>query len=135
MLELLFCSLFTLVPDYLYRRYVQGKRIGREITIFSAGYELRYGITACLMLTVLLITIVFYFHPFLRKALFMPAMSARTHDPALKAFADQLIQRGKTPLQAVVAVMRKLLVALHAMFRKGQPFSSEKLRPSLSTSP
>jgi multidrug resistance efflux pump len=63
MLELLFCSLFTLVPDYLYRRYVQGKRIGREITIFSAGYELRYGITACLMLTVLLITIVFYFHP------------------------------------------------------------------------
>ena len=72
---------------------------------------------------------------FLRKALFMPAMSARTHDPALKAFADQLIQRGKTPLQAVVAVMRKLLVALHAMFRSGQPFSSEKLRPSLSTSP
>jgi multidrug resistance efflux pump len=63
MLELLFCSLFTLVPDYLYRRYVQGKRIGREITIFSVGYELRYGITACLMLTVLLITIVFYFHP------------------------------------------------------------------------
>src|ERR1700741_1409818 len=63
MLELLFCSLFTLVPDYLYRRYVQGKRIGREITIFSFGYELRYGITTCLMLTVLLITMVFYFHP------------------------------------------------------------------------
>jgi hypothetical protein len=26
MLELLFCSLLTIVPDYLYRRYVQGKR-------------------------------------------------------------------------------------------------------------
>jgi transposase len=72
---------------------------------------------------------------FLRHALFMPAMTARSHDPALKAFADHLIQRGKTPLQAIVAVMRKLLTALHAMFRKGQPFSSEKLRPSLSTSP
>jgi transposase len=73
-------------------------------------------------------------NPFLRKALFMPAMTARSHDPALKAFADRLIQRGKTPLQAIVAVMRKLLTALHAMFRKGQPFSSEKLRPSLCTS-
>lgn len=67
---------------------------------------------------------------FLRKALFMPAMTARSHDPALKAFADHLVQRGKTPLQAIVAVMRKLLTALHAMFRKGQPFLSEKLRPS-----
>lgn len=72
---------------------------------------------------------------FLRKALFMPAMTARSHDPALKAFANHLIQRGKTPLQAIVAVMRKLLTALHAMFRKQEPFLSEKLSPSLSTSP
>jgi multidrug resistance efflux pump len=63
MLELLFCSLFTVLPDYLYRRYVQGKRIGRQITIFSVWYELRYGITGCLMLAVSLITIIFYFHP------------------------------------------------------------------------
>jgi multidrug resistance efflux pump len=63
MLELMFCSLFTLVPDFLFRRYVQGKRIGRELTIYSVWYELRYGITGCLMLTVLLITAVFYFHP------------------------------------------------------------------------
>jgi multidrug resistance efflux pump len=32
MLELLLCSLLTVVPDYLYRRYGQGKRLGREIT-------------------------------------------------------------------------------------------------------
>ena len=63
MFELMFCSLFTLLPDFLYRRYVQGKRIGHEITIYSVWYELRYGITGCLMLTVLLITAVFYFHP------------------------------------------------------------------------
>ena len=63
MLELMLCSLFTLVPDYLYRRYGQGKRFGHEITIYSVWYELRYGITTCLMLTVLLITAVFYFHP------------------------------------------------------------------------
>jgi hypothetical protein len=37
MLEILLCSMFTLLPDYLYRRYVQGKRIGHEITLYSSG--------------------------------------------------------------------------------------------------
>lgn len=63
MLELVLCSLFTILPDYLYRRYQQGKRIGHEITFYSVWFELRWGITACLMLTVLLITIIFYHHP------------------------------------------------------------------------
>jgi multidrug resistance efflux pump len=57
------CSMFTLLPDYLIRRYVQGKRIGREITLFSVWYELRWGITLCLILTMLLITLVLYNHP------------------------------------------------------------------------
>jgi multidrug resistance efflux pump len=63
MLELMLCSMLTLLPDYLFRRYVQGKRLGREITLFSVWYELRYGITTCLMLTVLLIAVVLYNHP------------------------------------------------------------------------
>lgn len=63
MLELMLCSLFTILPDYLYRRYGQGKRFGREITFYSVWYEFRYGITACLMLTIALITTIFYFHP------------------------------------------------------------------------
>lgn len=63
MLELLLCSLVTIFPDYLYRRYAQGKRIGHELTLYSVWYELRWGITTCLMLTVLLITLVFYYHP------------------------------------------------------------------------
>src|SRR4029453_7597524 len=63
MLELMLCSLLTIVPDYLYRRYVQGKRIGKEITLYSVWFELRWGITACLILTVSLITAIFYFHP------------------------------------------------------------------------
>ena len=63
MLELLLCSMFTIVPDYLWRRYGQGKRIGREITLYSMWYELRWGITACLILTVSLITLIFYYHP------------------------------------------------------------------------
>ena len=63
MLELLLCSLLTILPDYLFRRYRQGKRLGKEITLFSVWFELRWGIVSCLMLTVALITTVFYFHP------------------------------------------------------------------------
>src|SRR5258708_39913370 len=63
MFELTLCSLLTILPDYLYRRYVQGKRIGREINLYTMWYELRWGITACLLLTVSLITLIFYYHP------------------------------------------------------------------------
>ena len=63
MLELLLCSLVTIFPDYLYRRYRQGKRVGHEITLYSVWFELRFGIIACLMLTVSLITMIFYYHP------------------------------------------------------------------------
>ena len=61
--RLIFCSVFTILPDYLFRRFVQGKRLGQEITLFSVWYELRWGITLCLILTTLLITMIFYFHP------------------------------------------------------------------------
>src|ERR671921_2978658 len=63
MLELLLCSMLTILPDYLFRRYAQGKRIEKEITLFSVWFELRWGIVACLMLTVGLITVIFYNHP------------------------------------------------------------------------
>lgn len=63
MLELLLCSMLTVLPDFLWRRYGQGKRVGREINLFSVWYELRWGITLCLILTVSLITTIFYFHP------------------------------------------------------------------------
>ena len=63
MLELTLCSMLTILPDFLFRRFVQGKRFGHEINLFSVWYELRWGITACLILTISLITMVFYFHP------------------------------------------------------------------------
>ena len=57
MLEIALCSLVTIIPEYFYRRYVEGKRIGHELTIYSIWFELRWGITACLLLAVILITI------------------------------------------------------------------------------
>jgi multidrug resistance efflux pump len=63
MLEIILCSLVTILPDYLYRRFVQGKRIGKEITLFSVWFELRFGIVTCFILAISLITTIFYFHP------------------------------------------------------------------------
>src|SRR4030095_98737 len=87
MLELILCSLLTILPDYLLRRFLQGKRIGHEITFFSVWYELRWGITGCLMLTVLLITIIFYYHPsttsassFFRTIPILPEASGRVSE-------------------------------------------------------
>ncbi|MEM9634134.1 MAG: biotin/lipoyl-binding protein [Pseudomonadota bacterium] len=63
MLELFFSALVTILPDYLYRRHKQGKRLGHEINLFTVWYELRWGITACAVLAISLLTIIFYFHP------------------------------------------------------------------------
>ena len=99
MFELMFCSLLTIVPDYLYRRYVQGKRLGKEITFFSVWYELRWGITGCLMLTVSLITMIFYFHPatdsatlYFRTVPILPEGSGRVAE--VKVGFSQAVKKG-----------------------------------------
>ena len=58
----------------------------------------------------------------LRSPLYMPALSAIRVDPHVRAFSQRLRDAGKTPLQAVVAVMRKLLHAIHGMFRSNTLF-------------
>ena len=81
MLEILLCSLLTVVPDYLFRRYYQGKRLGKEITLYSVWFELRWGITGCLVLAVGLITVIFYNHPSTTNVtLFLPNRSDRLRD-------------------------------------------------------
>ena len=62
----------------------------------------------------------------LRRALFLPAMVASRWEPNVKAFYDKLIARGKTKMQALVAVMRKLLHAIYGMLRHDQDFDGEK---------
>ena len=63
MLEFILCSLVTIFPDYLFRRFAQGKRWGIEITFQTMWFELRWGIVSCFVLTVALITVIFYYHP------------------------------------------------------------------------
>jgi len=63
----------------------------------------------------------------LRRALYMPALVAVQHDPHLRAFYQHLLERGKFKMQALVAVMRKLLHAFHGMFKTHQPYDGAKL--------
>lgn len=63
---------------------------------------------------------------YIRHALYMPALSAKAHDPYVKAYFEHLIANGKKPLQAVCAVMRKLLHAIHGMFKHHQPFDNTR---------
>jgi len=64
---------------------------------------------------------------YLRTALFMPALSAATNDPNAKAFYQSLIQRGKKKMQALCAVMRKMLTGIWACLKLNTPFDSSKL--------
>jgi transposase len=52
-----------------------------------------------------------------RCALFMAAMSAIRHDAILKAFYQRLCARGKKPIVALTAVMRKLIVLLNRLLK------------------
>ncbi len=63
----------------------------------------------------------------LRQALYMPALVAARHDPHCRAFYEKLQGRGKTKLQALVAVMRKLLHAIYGMFKHRQEYQGQKL--------
>jgi len=62
----------------------------------------------------------------LRAALYMPALVAIQHQPNVKAFYNKLVAAGKKPMQAVVAVMRKLLHAIWGMLKHDQDFDGEK---------
>lgn len=57
-----------------------------------------------------------------RKALYMGALVATRHNPAIKEFYERLLSAGKPKKVALVACMRKLLVILNAMIRDRSPW-------------
>lgn len=64
---------------------------------------------------------------YLRRALYMPALSAIQHDPHARAFRQRLLDRGKKKMQAIVAVMRKMLTAVWAIVRNPAEYDGSKL--------
>ena len=65
---------------------------------------------------------------YIREALYMGALSAARHEPHLKGFYQHLIlDNGLTKLQALCAVMRKILIAIHAMLKTEKCFDGSHL--------
>lgn len=64
----------------------------------------------------------------LRRILYMPALVASQREPHVRAFYEQLLAAGKRPLQALVAVMRKLLHAIWGMLKSNSDFEGSKFR-------
>lgn len=63
--------------------------------------------------------------PLLRKALYMPTLSALTHNPAIRAFCQRLKANGKVGKAYVCAAMRKLIHIAFAILKSGKPFDPQ----------
>lgn len=53
----------------------------------------------------------------IRKALYMAAVCAASHNPTMREYYQKLIQAGKHAKVALTAIMRKIIVSLNAMLR------------------
>lgn len=58
----------------------------------------------------------------LRNVAYMAAVAASQHNPTLRDFYNRLTDAGKPAKVALVAVMRKLIVALNAMLKTAEPW-------------
>jgi multidrug resistance efflux pump len=128
MLEFLLCSIVTILPDFLVRRYSQNKRWGNEITFFTLWYELRWGITACVMLTISLITLIFYYHPstssvtpVFRTVSILPEFGGRVeevyaHNLQIVEAGDALFSMSSSSELAAVDTARSAVAEVEAAF-------------------
>lgn len=60
--------------------------------------------------------------PLVRKYLYLAAMSAVNRVPELKTFHNRLIAKGKKPMTAQCACMRKILLILRSMVIENRPY-------------
>ena len=61
-------------------------------------------------------------NPFLRRTIYMAALTAKRVNPHLKAMAERLHGKGKAPKKVIVAIMRKLMHLIYAILRDQTPF-------------
>lgn len=67
----------------------------------------------------------------LRAGLYMPAMAAMRHNPAVAALAARLRAQGRLkPKQILIAAMRKLLVICFGVLKTGRPFDAALAMPA-----
>ncbi len=61
----------------------------------------------------------------LRRALYMPTMSAIQYNPHIRAFYQKMVSQGKHKMVALCACMRKLLVIALGVLRNGVPYKED----------
>ena len=70
-----------------------------------------------------------------RAGLYLPALTARRHIAAYAALADRLTAKGRKPLQAIAAIMRKLLLLAATLLRTGKPYNPAHLAHAAAPAP
>lgn len=72
-------------------------------------------------------------HVNFRKALYMPAISARQWNPIVREFCQRLEDRGKCDMVIICAAMRKLVHIVYGILKHQQPFDPNHLSKSPAT--
>lgn len=62
---------------------------------------------------------------FIRRALFMPAMSACKHNQKMKETFARLVSKGKNKKVAIIAVARKLLILIYTLWKNDAEYISD----------
>jgi transposase len=70
----------------------------------------------------------------IRKALFLPAVTAIRHCPSMKAYAERLTVRGKSRMVVIGAVMRKLVHIIYGVLKHRTPYDPTKVLGPTPTS-
>ena len=111
--EATIASLLAFVGDF--RRFTHAKQLaafaGLTPRQFQSGSSVR-GVTRLSKAG----------NPLLRRALYMPALTAIRYNPAIKAFYQRLRAKGKPAKSAIAACMRKLLHIVYGVLKSQQPF-------------
>jgi len=66
-----------------------------------------------------------------RNMLFMPVLSAIQHNPYMKLFYDRLKENGKHSTVAQIAVMRKMILIAHSLFKNNMKFNEKIYEKSI----
>lgn len=67
----------------------------------------------------------------LRKALYMPILSALRHNPIIKAMRERLLKAGKKEMVIIGAAMRKLLTLAYGVLKSGKSFDPNFAKSNL----
>ena len=60
---------------------------------------------------------------YIRKALFFPALTAKSCNPKMTAFFDRLYERQQVKMQSYTAIQRKLLVLIYTLWKKDEVYN------------